>query len=101
RADIGVMLAEDLAEIGVLVRTYRAAVLAQVEGVERVTFGGETLGHVALEEIIAEAVDVEHRAARRMPGRQPHERRHDGPVVVRRELELEGLESGHKAGRVP
>src|SRR6185436_6703781 len=69
RGNVGVVLGQAFAEVGVLMRPYGTAVLAQVQRVEGVAFGGEALGHVALEEIVAEAVDIEHRAARRIGGR--------------------------------
>ena len=101
RIDLGVILAYALAEIRVLLRPQRAAVLAQVERVERIAFGGEALGHVALEEVIAEAVDVERRAARRVACRQAHQGGDDRAVVVGRKFELERLESRQEGVRLP
>ena len=65
-AEIGVILLDASAEIGMLMRLERAAVLAQVDCIEGVTFRREALRHVPLEEVVAEAVDVEHGAARRL-----------------------------------
>src|SRR6185369_16657194 len=89
------------AETGMLARQQRAAVLAQVERVERVALGGEALGHVALEEVVDEAMHVEDSAARRVARRQAHQRRHHTAVVVLRRRQLERLEAGQQAIRLP
>ena len=100
--DLRVVLGDALAEVRVLVRAQRAAVLAQVERVEGVALHREALGEMALEEVVDEAVHEKHRAARRLAAvRQAHERRQHPAVVVVRELELERLEPGQEAVRLP
>ena len=84
-----------------LVRAQRAPVLAQVERVESVAFHREALGEVALEKVVAEAVQEKRRAARRFAVPQAHQRGEHAPVVVVRELELERLEPGQEAVRLP
>src|SRR5262245_33756472 len=95
--EIGVVLPYAPAEIGMPGRLplphERAAVLAQVERVEGVAFRREALRHVALEEVVAEAVDVEHGAARRLARGQTHKRGHGLAVVIVGEAKLERLES--------
>ena len=63
----GVEVLEVLRDVGDvrrgLVLAQRAAVLAQVDGVEVVAAVGPPLGELLLEEVVAEPVHVEHRAA--------------------------------------
>src|SRR2546422_7876511 len=61
RRDVGVILGDVLAEIRVLARPQRTAVLAQVEREKSEAFRGEALGHVALEEIVGIAVEEKRR----------------------------------------
>ena len=70
RVELGVVLREVAAEVRRLVRKQRPAVLAQVERVEVVAERGEELGRRRLEEVVAEAVHVQH-GARARPGRRP------------------------------
>ena len=84
-----------------LVRPHRATVLAQVEGVERIAFSREALRHVALEEVIAVAVHIEHGAPLGMGGGQAHEGRHHRAVVIGREVELQGFEARQQPVRLP
>ena len=46
RIKVGVVLGQVLAEVRMLTRPHRTAILAQVKRVERVTFGGKALGDV-------------------------------------------------------
>ena len=84
-----------------LMRPQRPSVLAQVERIEGVALGGEALGHVSLEEVIAVPVHIEDRAALGASGGKAHERCYYGAVVVGRELELEGLVAREQAVRLP
>ena len=74
---------------------------SKVERVERIAFQREALRHMALEEVIDEAVHPQHRAARRVTHGQAHKGRQHAAVVVVRELELERLEPGQEAVRLP
>jgi len=60
----------------------RAAALAQVERVEREAALGPELGQLGLEEVVAEAVDVDHRAARRALVATTHQRGVDPALAV-------------------
>jgi hypothetical protein len=99
--EVVMVLGDVLAEARVLVRQQRAAVLAQVERVEGIAFGRKALRHVALEEIVDEAMHVEHRTARRVGRGQAHQRRHHAPVVVVGSRQLERLEARQQAVRLP
>ena len=59
--ELGVVVAEVGDVVGGLVRAQRAAVLAQVEGVEVVAALGPPVGVPGLEEVVGEAVEVQHR----------------------------------------
>ena len=101
RRDVGVILGDVLAEIRVLVRPQRTAILAQVEREKSEAFRGEALGQVALEEIVGIAVEVKRRAAGRLARRQAHEGRDDRPVVIVRKLQLQRLEPAEQRIRPP
>ena len=83
--DLGVVVAQVGDVVGGLVRTQRAAVLAQVERVEVVAALGPPLGVPGLEEVVGEAVHVQHRLGRRAGGGTPHQRRDDRALVVGRQ----------------
>jgi hypothetical protein len=101
RRDVGVILRDVLAEIRMLVRTQRTAILAQVECEKSEAFRGEALGHVALEEIVGIAMQVKRSAAPRLARRQAHEGRDDRSVIIVRKLQLQRLESGKQRVRPP
>ena len=85
RVDLGVVVAQVGDVVGGLVGAQGAAVLAQVERVEVVAALGPPVGVPGLEEVVGEAVQVQHRLGGR-PGRGPaHERRDDLALVVRRQ----------------
>ena len=68
--------------VGGLVLPQRAAVLPQVEGVEVVAAAGPPLRELCLEEVVGEAVHVEHRPAGRLVGRPMDEVGLDRPFRV-------------------
>ena len=77
-----VVLGEVAAEVRRLVRLQAAAVLAQVQGVEVDAPRHEEVGQVGLEEVVDEAVDVEHGGAGRALGPAGDERGDDRALVV-------------------
>jgi hypothetical protein len=77
-----VVLGEVGAEVRRLVRLDAAAVLAQVERVEVDAPRGEEVGQVGLEEVVDEAVDVQHGGAGRLACAAGDERRTDRALVV-------------------
>ncbi len=83
--ELGEVLAEVADVVGGLVVAQRPAVLAQVDGVERVAALGPPLGVLGVEEVVGEAVHVQHRAAGGPAGRQRHEGGDHRAFVVRRE----------------
>ena len=84
---LDVVLGEVEAEVRRLVRQQRAAVLAEVEGVEVVAEPGPELGQVALEEVVAEAVHVQHGTLAAVRGGGVDERGDDAALAVVGELE--------------
>src|SRR5437588_11216918 len=84
-----------------LVRPQPTAKLAQVEREKSEAFGGEALGHVALEEIVAIAMEVKRGAAPRLARGQAHEGRDDRSVIIVRKLQLQRLESVKQRVRPP
>ena len=91
---LGEVVAQVAAEVRGLVREQAAAVLAQVERVEVPAALGEEVGHVGLEEVVDEAVHVEHGAAGRAVGAPPHEGRDHRPLVVGAQLDRPPLVGG-------
>ena len=68
--EVGEVLVQVSDVVGGLVRADRPAVLAQVEGVEVVAAVGPPLGVRGLEEVVGEAVHVEHGPAGGLPARR-------------------------------
>jgi hypothetical protein len=89
--ELRVVLGQAAGEVGRLVRQEAAAVLPQVERVEVPAPLGEEVGQVGLEEVVVEAVHVEHRAPGRPVGATPDQRGDDRPLVVATEVDRVAL----------
>ena len=83
RVDVGEIFAEVACLEPPLALHERAAVLAQVHGVERIAVVGKLTGHVGLEEVVVEAVDVQRgHAAGSVGAHTHHGTAHRAGVVV-------------------
>jgi hypothetical protein len=82
RRDLGEILAEVTAVVGVGRVAERAAVLAQIERVEVVPLRVESVGQVDLEEVVGVAVDVQHGPSRGRRRTPPHQRGADRAVII-------------------
>ena len=83
--DLGEVLVEVGDVVGGLVLAQRPAVLAQVEGVEGVAAVGPPPGVLGVEEVVGEAVHVQHRPAVGSRGLERDQGGDDGALAVGRE----------------
>ncbi len=61
-AELLVVAGEIRGEVGGVVRLPRPSAFAQVDRIERIAAVGEEIGQRLMEEVVGEAVDIEHRA---------------------------------------
>src|SRR4029079_7165843 len=96
--ELGEVVVQSGDVVRVLVGRDRAAVLPQVEGVEVVAAPGPPLGVRRLEEVVGEAVHVQHRLRRPLAGAATDEGRDDPALVV--VGQVEGLRRVRRAQHV-
>ena len=85
--ELGVVLRQVLHEVGRLVLAQGAAVLAEVERVERVASRGPPLGVLTMEEVVGEAVHVQDGAAGTLASGLAHQGCHDRTLGVVRQVD--------------
>jgi hypothetical protein len=92
--DLREVVAEAADEVGRLVGAQRPAVLAQVQGVEVEAPLDVEVGQVLLEEVVDEAMDVQHRPPPALGPPAPYERGHDIALGVLSQRKLDRLVLG-------